>query len=728
MSIFEKSRFEIWNQSQHPYKHSLTDFAYNNPALPGVSDLNAALNYIVAVLYPNAQPAVADPASLPLVGNSIGDFRVVQDDGDGRQAAYRWEQREGDASPQWYKVMDMDWANDSILGQLQDITQDLYVYQKGKSDTDENGNAIVGLYAGQRIYGGNLANQNLTFNANFGDGVGAQTGYIQSDGNFRPTLDNTYDLSTATERWANGYFGTSIVVDTMTISSGTIIDSTGSISFDNENLITTGNINGSIITASNSLVVDTGVNSVTIVPGSYTDTSGTIDFGASNLITTGSFGSNTITITEGVQTLTLDADNGSSQATILSSLGAINFGSSNLSGSGTVTFTNTATFNELFVDNLRLDGNFIRTPSGNMNIEANGGGAGTIFFRSPVSSSFAITTTNNVTAGTLVAGNVFINGNSINTLSGSLLINSNGSSPIVTVKDIIPDIDDQDGLGNATFRYDNLFLSQGISDGTNTIAMSTLLAFRSGVWRDLAQSQPAQNGDGIFYDAVNGVWLASAPDSEIDHSTVSGLTTGDAGHTQFVMLAGRSGGQTIQGGTGVSENLTLESTSNATKGSIYFSDVLAPLTNASFSGGWAGTDIGDSTHYIRDLYSKGEFFGLRLENTTTATLPASSSQNVGRVVFNTDNNKAYVDTGVSMVVLGVSKFVSDIVWNGTDTTKDVDVSASIEDARNAQWQLKDNANNFEIMAVTLKATSATNVRIEVAVPLAAGSYRLIGVE
>jgi len=40
------------------------------------------------------------------------------------------------------------------------------------------------------------------------------------------------------------------------------------------------------------------------------------------------------------------------------------------------------------------------------------------------------------------------------------------------------------------------------------------------------------------------------------------------GDDQFVVLAGRSGGQTIQGGTGSGENLILESTSNATKGVV----------------------------------------------------------------------------------------------------------------------------------------------------------------
>ncbi len=73
-----------------------------------------------------------------------------------------------------------------------------------------------------------------------------------------------------------------------------------------------------------------------------------------------------------------------------------------------------------------------------------------------------------------------------------------------------------------------------------------------------------------IYDGTK--WNASLPDTEISHSSLTGLTTGDAGHTQFVMLAGRAGGQTVQGGTAASETLVLESTAHATKGIIYLKD------------------------------------------------------------------------------------------------------------------------------------------------------------
>lgn len=55
-----------------------------------------------------------------------------------------------------------------------------------------------------------------------------------------------------------------------------------------------------------------------------------------------------------------------------------------------------------------------------------------------------------------------------------------------------------------------------------------------------------------------------------DHGNLGGLSDDD--HTQYVLLTGRASGQTIQGGNAASENLTLESTSHATKGDVIVSD------------------------------------------------------------------------------------------------------------------------------------------------------------
>jgi hypothetical protein len=979
--IFEKQRWEVWNITQHPYRHSLAEFSYANPALPGVSNVESALNWILAVLYPNTQPNVATPAALPGAGNTIGDYRVVDDDGDGKSAGYRWEQREGDVAPQWYKVFDVDWSTDAILAAITDVVDYKYVWQYGKSDLDDTGAVIVGLYAGQTIYGGDQAGQNLTLNANSGDGVGADSGYVQVDSNFRPAVHNTYDLGTTTERFKDGWFEGTVTIGpaSLVLTAGSITDTSGAISFGDENLSTTGNITGAVVTGS-SLVADDTSDTVTIIPGSITDTTGAISFGAANISTTGTLGAGITTLTDNAQTLIFDPD-AAGVGSITSSTGTIDFDDENLQTTGTFS-AGAADFTQLDVDNIRLDANTISTLdlNGNLNIVPNGSGI--------VDVQKTIALLNTGITGTLtVSGqadidNVRVDANTISVLdvNGDLHLQGNGTGDVVTDSVFRPNVDGTLDLGEAALRFNDLYLDGNISDGTDSIALSTLLAFRSGVWRDLAQSQPAQAGDSLFYDAVNSVWLASTPDSEILHSTISGLTTGDAGHTQFAMLAGRSGGQDLSGGTADAEDLILRANShvpvanalsvvfdgvdeyattggtptaglgsgitndisifcwvkttfssgsftiksfvgqwddpgndckwylgmretgalrfqasedggggtgtnigrayqynavtindgnwhyvgvtyttpsevctfyidgtayafdsssagsvasfyNATSdveiarfratttqyfpgsidevtvfntnlsgaqvtelynggatydptthslaanlvgwwrmgdgdtfstlqdqvdtndmtmtnmesgditsdvgtsggggsstGYILVSHITAPETDASYSGGWSGTDLGDGTHYWRDVYTKGEFFGLRLENVNTAGLPAASAQNIGRLVWNTDNDKAYVDTGTQLKVLGVAKYNADTVWNGTDLTKDVDVSASIEDARNAIWQLSDNANDFEVLGVKIEKISATTVRITTSVALPAGSYRLTGLE
>jgi hypothetical protein len=193
------------------------------------------------------------------------------------------------------------------------------------------------------------------------------------------------------------------------------------------------------------------------------------------------------------------------------------------------------------------------------------------------------------------------------------------------------------------------------------------------------------------------------------------------------MLGGRSGGQTVQGGTAASNNLVLESTAHATKGLVFVKDDFAPFATAVYSAGWSGVDLGGASNFFNDVYTKGEFLGLRFQNVSAN--PSNSVQNVGRAVWNTVDEQLYIDTGTVWASAGGSgeKFSSDTVWNGSDTTKDVDVSATIADARTALWQLCDNANDFERIYTSLKAINAATVRITVSPALPAGSYRLVGV-
>lgn len=706
--IFDKHRFEIWSQTQHPYRHTLSDFGYTNPALPGVSDVNAALNWIMKVLYPTAKPAVANQAALPLVGNTLNDYRVVLDDGDGKAASYRWEQREGDVAAKWYKVMDMDWSTDSILAEYLNVTQELYVVQLGKADRDDTGTVIAGVFAGQTVYGGTTANQNLTLRANSGDGVGAHTGFVQVDDNFRPAVDATYAIGNSSFKFTDLFLSNSALVGTMTIAGGSITDSGGVIDFDNEDLTTTGDIAGNTLFATTA--VDVG-GTLVLAPGSIEDSGGLIDFGATDLSTTG-----TLTAASGSQLADITFTDGS----IVSSGGAISFSANNLSTTGTLASGN-ATVTQLNADNIRLDGNSISILNAGGDLALLANGAGVVDVQSNME-TLDIDVTGDITlSGQIDNGSLLISTNSVQATqtNADLYLGGNGTGGITVNGKVFPTTDNAFDLGTTALRFKDLILAGAISDGTTSISQATLQSFR-----DANVSVTA--GMTLFWDGAK--WVPSIPDTEVDHTALSNLTTGDSGHTQFSLLAGRAGGQTLQGGTASGEHLVLESTAHATKGFVKTKDSLVPFTNASYSGGWSGTDLGGSSNFYKDLYMKGEAKGFRVENYTSGTLPSNSTQNIGRLAYATDTNKVYVDTGTQWVVTGGSKFLSDTSWDGTTTVKDVTVSSTITDARNAIWALHDNTNDFDRIYCSIKAISATQVRITVAPALPAGSYRLIGLE
>lgn len=84
------------------------------------------------------------------------------------------------------------------------------------------------------------------------------------------------------------------------------------------------------------------------------------------------------------------------------------------------------------------------------------------------------------------------------------------------------------------------------------------------------QAVLSQDGPGseLNADTVDGYHASML----LDHGTHTGLADDD--HEQYALLAGRSGGQTLVGGTGAGNSLRLRSTSHATKGDVIVSDPL----------------------------------------------------------------------------------------------------------------------------------------------------------
>ena len=707
--IFNHHRFQIWNQNQHPFVHSMSDFGYANPNLPDVTNMQGALDYLVAVIYPNAKAAVPTPADLPLIDNTLADYRVVNDDGDGKSAGYRWEQREGEAAPSWHKIYDVDWSTDSILSAWQNQTLGFYVQKIGHDDADETGTPITGLYAGQRVYGGASPNTNLTLSANSGDGAGPQTGFVQVTDHFRPATDNELSLGTTDERWMS-VWAHEVNVGTMSLSGGSLTDSSGDISMGTTNLNTQG-------------AIAAGTTSITGV-GQIIDSTGEIDFDTADLRTLGDIYADSLILTSG-----LNLPSGSKVADFTFTNGNIDCDTTNVSLND-LNFTTTGVIyaGDLYLmNNLYLYDNNIQTSVTNSSLNISANGTGSIVLGSTLLTGYQVSVVDApliVSGATsyLQAGGLKMQGVVLSSVTAgtNIVLQPNGGNVSVS-SHLYPTGDATRDLGAGVARWRDLFISQSIKDNTNTFPISDLMKLKDSSYRVPDRSVGAQVGDSLFWDGTQ--WLASSPDTEISHGSISGLTTGDAGHTQFALLAGRAGGQAIIGGTAAGESLDLESTSNASKGSVQVKSVLRPFTDASYSTQWDGTDLGGATKRWKDIYSAGQHKGLRFENVDT--LPSSSSTTPGKAYYLTTDQNLYIDTGLAIKQVGGFRVYYDTSWNGTDTLKDVTVSGA--DARFAIWQLKDNSNDFECMYVSIKATSATNVRITVSSPLPAGTYRLVGV-
>ena len=124
MAGLEHTRVKIFSKNQHPLRHDLSDFQYLHPALPvGFSTLDAALGYLFDTAFPQMKTNVADVASLPLIGNTINDKRIVNDDGDGKSAMYIWTMYDGDGAATWHKIADIDWGMSQVLAELEWRTQ-----------------------------------------------------------------------------------------------------------------------------------------------------------------------------------------------------------------------------------------------------------------------------------------------------------------------------------------------------------------------------------------------------------------------------------------------------------------------------------------------------------------------------------------------------------------------------------------------------------------------------
>jgi hypothetical protein len=97
-----------------------------------------------------------------------------------------------------------------------------------------------------------------------------------------------------------------------------------------------------------------------------------------------------------------------------------------------------------------------------------------------------------------------------------------------------------------------------------------------------ARTRTTDLGDDFIDWRFYTTGVLSSGSGTSDHGSLGGLTDDD--HSQYLLLAGRSGGQTMTGGTGSGDDLVFRTTTNATKGSYVFDEFNASgfiKTNAS---------------------------------------------------------------------------------------------------------------------------------------------------
>jgi len=159
-------------------------------------------------------------------------------------------------------------------------------------------------------------------------------------------------------------------------------------------------------------------------------------------------------------------------------------------------------------------------------------------------------------------------------------------------------------------------LGQEIALGTETSG-GYAASLTEGGAATTATALAANGGNCGAGEAAAGVDASGAsegcftPAGVTDHGALTGL--GDDDHSQYPLLAGRAGGQTLIGGIAASENLTLDSTTHATRGKVIVSDALLYLgasRNLDAGGCGGGFIAADASFYAPTIGASTTWLGM----------------------------------------------------------------------------------------------------------------------
>lgn len=197
-----------------------------------------------------------------------------------------------------------------------------------------------------------------------------------------------------------------------------------------------------------------------------------------------------------------------------------------------------------------------------------------------------------------------------------------------------------DGTGTSGYFYRvSVAGTQNLGSGALTFVVGDWVMYNGSVWQ-------LSHGGADAVQSVNGLTGAVT----FDHGDLGGLTDDD--HTQYALLAGRSGGQTIKGDTASGGNLPLNSTNHATKGKVLFGTAAA-VDEANSKAVIGGTTV--NTGAILDV--QGTSGGIGVPVLTDAQRNAITPARNGVLIWNSDNARyEYYNGGWAALAIPATPF------------------------------------------------------------------------
>lgn len=208
-----------------------------------------------------------------------------------------------------------------------------------------------------------------------------------------------------------------------------------------------------------------------------------------------------------------------------------------------------------------------------------------------------------------------------------------------------------------------------------------------------------------------------------DHGGLAGL--GDDDHTQYALLAGRTGGQTLSGSDTTAEDLTLED--NSVDGNtITVTQMIAKQDALTFGIANTNSVVIDSASVVDNDYAKFTASGLEgrsytevktdlsldnVENTALSTW-AGSSNLVTVGTLSSGNATGVVDAGSKTAAGKLELATTAEIDTGTDTTRAMPVDQFVASKRNIRWL------TFNLVEATTDCATATNIAGDFVSPIA----------